>query len=166
MHAEGISGETPFTFGTVNLHFVWSTSNPAVLGLRSIYHADKVSLAEEKDFSLQLVAKQVGTATLSVAVVSDRLSVFTAPGAVLQASVSFSVLQPLVVHAGAHILVGISCVVFGVFLSLTLMRHMYNSFRLSRSFSSRPHMMGFRRSHFGLFRQVVTALPLIQPPPK
>jgi hypothetical protein len=107
VHAEGISGETPFTFGTVGLRFVWSTSNPAVLGLRSLYHADKVSLAEEKDFSLQVVAKQAGAASLSVSVTSERLAAFTAPGAVLQASVPFTVLQPLVVHAGAHILVGV-----------------------------------------------------------
>lgn len=41
--AVGVSGETPFAYGSIPLQFEWSVSNANILTIHSLYHADKVS---------------------------------------------------------------------------------------------------------------------------
>ena len=68
VYATGLSGESPFSFGSCvpGLTFQWSVSNMDVLSLTSVYEGGGVSLQEERDFDAVLHTRNPGQGVVKV----------------------------------------------------------------------------------------------------
>jgi hypothetical protein len=85
----GTNGETPFTYGSLDLRVKWEVVDSEVVELMPIYRLSNVTLQDESDFSVRLLAKTVGSTKITATLVS------TSALAHLQASSQITVAERL-----------------------------------------------------------------------
>eukprot|EP01133_Synstelium_polycarpum_P002661 gene2661-3071_t len=61
----GANGETPFTYGTVDLYFRWESVDSSVLQLAPVYERANTTVDSEGGFSVRALARSVGATQLT-----------------------------------------------------------------------------------------------------